>query len=92
MTETAPDRKAEAAALRAYAKQQGQLARDLKAGVSEPVWYRVEETRGDRTVKIQCPRGALTAKEAKRQVNEAVRFAEASRAEANRKAKKLEDG
>jgi hypothetical protein len=73
---------------RAYAKEQGAVARRLKSGEGV-LFYRIEVVNG-REVRKACPGEQLAPEERQRQINEAVRNAEKARAEANREAKALE--
>lgn len=78
-----------AAALRAYAKQQGKLALDLKRGAVEPVFYAMVTHKG-RIVRTHVHRDLLQPEEVERQVTEAVRAAVEARRDANREANELE--
>jgi hypothetical protein len=78
-----------AAELRAYAKEQGRVARALKGGMIEPSFYRVEK-RGEHDVRLACHRNHLADEEVQRQINEAVKHAVQARADANREATEVE--
>lgn len=88
-TETTLDeRLAEAQALRAYAKEQGRLARQYAKGVGVP-YYRMIVHRGTE-VRATAPENSLSADERDRQRREFAKMARDARTEANRKAKQLE--
>lgn len=86
---TGEGKAAEAARLRAYAKEQGRLVRRLRRNETEPLFYVTEQRNGE-TVRVAAQPAELTLEERQRQTREAIKAAEQARRNANAEAKRLE--